>query len=92
MTPDQFLSTLHRQRADSIAIRQAMSDLANCLPAPMRDAWLSALRARIATIQTAAQAPNQEPDLAAGLQANATALEFLTQSLAQGQRPKMTDD
>lgn len=85
MTPDQFLSTLHRQRTDLIAVRQAMSDLANCLPAQVRDEWLTALQARAAKARATAQAPNKDTDLSAALDANATALEALGKMLAQGQ-------
>lgn len=83
MTPDQLLSTMHRQRADMIAMRQAMSDLASCLPTEVRDAWLSTLRSRTAKVRAAAQAPQQDTDLAGALQANVTALEFLLKSLEQ---------
>lgn len=85
MTPDQFLSTMHRQRTDLIALRQAMGDLASCLPAQVRDEWLTALQARTAKARATAQVPNQDPDLSAALEANAAALEALGKMLAQGQ-------
>lgn len=79
MTPDQLISTMHRQRTDQIALRLALSDLGNCLPASTKDAWLQALQSRIAKAQESAhQYPADQRD---ALLAVATALLYVKKSL-----------
>lgn len=90
MTPDQLLSSLHRQRTDLTAMRLALSDLAQLLPADVRAQWLTALQTRIATTRQAA--PNLPPDQRDALQATAVSLEYLHKSLAElGQPAGKTD-
>lgn len=60
MTPDEFLSTLHRQRTDIAAMRAALEELAKCLHPDVRDGWLQALQTRIAKGREAAKAMPQE--------------------------------
>jgi len=85
MTPDQFISTMHRQRADQAALRLALTDLSYCLPAETKAQWLQALQSRIAKAQaTAHQHPAVQRD---ALLAVATALEFVKKSLELPQEP-----
>lgn len=79
MTPDQFISTMHRQRADQTALRLALTDLSYCLPADTKAQWLQVLQTRIAKAQ--ATAPQYPADQRDALLAVATALQFVKKSL-----------
>lgn len=76
---------------DQMAMRLALTDLANCLPPDTRAAWLSALQSRIATTHKAAT-QTKDQDQREGLNAAVTALKFLHQGLClQGTGPKVGD-
>jgi hypothetical protein len=89
MTPDIFMSAQHRQRVDQSALRLALVDLAQLLEPALREQWLQALRSRTATARAAAL--ELPADQAAAVLAMATALEYLTRSLATPKTPT-TDD
>ena len=85
MTPDQFISTMHRQRADQTALRLALVDLAQCLLPEQRAQWLQALQSRMATARSTAK--DYPADQREGLLAMATAMDYLHRSLAQPATP-----
>ena len=85
MTPDQFISTMHRQRADQMAMRLAMEDLANLLAPELKAQWMQALQSRIATARKAA--PSLPTDQREGVLAMATALDYLHRSMARPAEP-----
>jgi hypothetical protein len=85
MTPDQLISTMHRQRADQMATRLALEDLANLLEPTLKARWMQALQSRIATAR--APAPNLTQDQQAGLAAMATALDYLHRSMSRPAEP-----
>jgi hypothetical protein len=90
MTPDQFISTLHRARTDQMAMRLALTDLAQCLAPSLRDQWLQALQARIAKSRKMTQ--TMTPDQRAGMLEIVMALETLHRALSEDQpRSKMDD-
>lgn len=90
MTPDQFLSTFHRQRMDQMALRLALTDLAQCLEPSLREKWLQALQARIAKSRKFAQ--TLPADQRQGMLETVTALQSLYRGLSEDQPPTKNDD
>lgn len=90
MTPDELFTRMHRQRADLIAMRNALEDLTMCLQPDLRDGWLSALRARTAKVRKEA-GQHPEPTRQALLDA-AQAQERLLTVLEQAAMRSPDDD
>jgi hypothetical protein len=86
MTPDQLISTMHRQRTELAAMRLAMTDLGHLLAPEVREQWLQALQSRTEKARATAHTyPRETQD---ALLAMANSLELLHKALAMPPEPK----
>lgn len=94
MTPDDFRTTLHRQRADLLALRAAVVDLTKLAGLGVADAMLSALQDRIDQSRTLSHTISRKisTEQAQSAREAEAALQRLHQYMARQLAPKETGD